>query len=196
MSFPAGHGDRAVPADGGLERLCGSAETAEKAQQVWDDLMDKKRLDLSGQHLSDAEVTSIFKGLYLLARTTGYQTERMKPLPITEIDCSGNDLTAKGIDEVVQFVRTAGANASIVDLSDNKLDDNAAPELARLVKNYSSFSNETQNLLGTLLLSGNEIGKEGATKLIQYAHWSAFLRYSPKILLSLRYYPKILLSLS
>lgn len=171
MSYPAGHGDRSVPADGGLERLCGSLEMAEKAQKVWDDLMEKKRIDLSGQRLSDTEISSVFKGLHLLARTTGYQTERMKPLPITEIDCSGNDITAKGIDDVVQFIRTAGANATVVDLSNNKLDDEAAPELARLVKNYSSFSHETQNLLGTLLLNGNDLGKDGATKLIQYAHW-------------------------
>ena len=44
----------------------------------------------------------------------------------------------------------------MVDLSDNRLDDAATNELARLVKNYNSFA--SQKLLGELLLNGNEIG--------------------------------------
>ena len=196
-----------------LARLCGGEEMAERVKKLWEDLMEKKRLDVSKQRLSDTEVGMLLKGLYSMARTTGFQTERMKPLPITELDFSGNELTAKGIDEVVQFARTAGANATLVDLSDNRLNDAASNELARLVKNYkcapsprhhpatttplgrrpldrtsppaqqqrtvphctlplpavarSSFA--SQKLLGELLLNGNEIGKTGATKLIQYA---------------------------
>jgi len=119
-----------------LARLCGSEEMAERVKKLWADLMEKKRLDVSKQRLSDTEVGMLLKGLYSMARTTGFQTERMKPLPITELDFSGNELTAKGIDEVVQFARTAGANATLVDLSDNRLDDAATNELARLVKNY------------------------------------------------------------
>ena len=119
-----------------LARLCGSEEMAERVKKLWEDLMEKKRLDVSKQRLSDTEVGMLLKGLYSMARTTGFQTERMKPLPITELDFSGNELTAKGIDEVVQFARTAGANATLVDLSDNRLDDAATNELARLVKNY------------------------------------------------------------
>ena len=119
-----------------LTRLVGSEDMAERVTKLWEDLIEKKRLDVSKQKLSDTEVGLLLKGLYSMARTTGFQTERMKPLPITELDFSGNELTAKGIDEVVQFARTAGANATLVDLSDNRLDDQATNELARLVKNY------------------------------------------------------------
>ena len=59
-------------------------------------------------------------------------------------------------EALLEFARTAGANASLVDLSDNRLDDAATNELARLVKNYNSFA--SQKLLGELLLNGNEIG--------------------------------------
>ena len=148
--------DMSAKANEDLARLCGSEEMASRVKKLWEDLMDKKRLDVSKEKLSDTEIGMLLKGLYSMARTTGFQTERMKPLPITELDFSGNELTAKGIDEVVQFVRTAGANASLVDLSDNRLDDAATNELARLVKNYNSFA--SQKLLGELLLNGNEIG--------------------------------------
>ena len=128
--------DMSAKANEDLARLCGSEEMASRVKKLWEDLMDKKRLDVSKEKLSDTEIGMVLKGLYSMARTTGFQTERMKPLPITELDFSGNELTAKGIDEVVQFARTAGANASLVDLSDNRLDDAATNELARLVKNY------------------------------------------------------------
>jgi len=82
---------------------------------------------------------------------------------------SGNELTHKGIGDVVQFARTQGSDATLIDLSDNRLDDEAASELARLVKNYSSIA--THSFIHQLLLSGNNLGKNGATKLIQYAHW-------------------------
>ena len=148
--------DMPAKANEDLARLCGSEEMASRVKKLWEDLMDKKRLDVSKEKLSDTEIGMVLKGLYSMARTTGFQTERMKPLPITELDFSGNELTAKGIDEVVQFARTAGANASLVDLSDNRLDDAATNELARLVKNYNSFA--SQKLLGELMLNGNEIG--------------------------------------
>ena len=128
--------DMSAKANEDLARLCGSEEMASRVKKLWEELMDKKRLDVSKEKLSDTEIGMLLKGLYSMARTTGFQTERMKPLPITELDFSGNELTAKGIDEVVQFARTAGANASLVDLSDNRLDDAATNELARLVKNY------------------------------------------------------------
>ena len=76
-----------------------SAKANEDLARLWADLMEKKRLDVSKQRLSDTEVGMLLKGLYSMARTTGFQTERMKPLPITELDFSGNELTAKGIDE-------------------------------------------------------------------------------------------------
>ena len=47
--------------------------------------------------------------------------------------------------------------------------DKAASELSRLVKVYGNSG--SNNLLGTLLLNGNDLGAEAATKLIQYAHW-------------------------
>jgi len=84
--------------------------------------------------------------------------------------CAGNQITGAGIGDVVQFARTQGCDATLVDLSKNLLDDDAAlNELTRLVKNYGTFG--SQNFLRELLLSSNNIGKAGATKLVQYAHW-------------------------
>ena len=101
---------------------------------------------------------------------TGYISERMKPFPLTELDFSGNEITRKGIADVVQFARTQGADATLVDLSRNRLDDEAAStELTRLVKNYSSFA--SQQFVTELLVSSNKIGRAGASKLISYAHW-------------------------
>ena len=57
---------------------------ADRVKQLWEELMEKNRLDVSKQRLTDAEVGFMLKGLYSMARTTGYQTERMKPLPITD----------------------------------------------------------------------------------------------------------------
>ena len=84
--------------------------------------------------------------------------------------CAGNQITGAGIGNVVQFARTQGCDATLVDPSKNLLNDDAAlNELTRLVKNYGTFG--TNNFLRELLLSSNKIGKAGATKLIQYAHW-------------------------
>ena len=75
-----------------------------------------------------------------------------------------------GIGDVVQFARTQGCEATLIDLSKNNLNDAAAQsELTRLVKNYGSFA--SQSFISELLLSGNKICKTGAQKLIQYAHW-------------------------
>eukprot|EP00325_Prymnesiales_sp_UTEX-LB-985_P004080 CAMPEP_0174706558 /NCGR_PEP_ID=MMETSP1094-20130205/9362_1 /TAXON_ID=156173 /ORGANISM="Chrysochromulina brevifilum, Strain UTEX LB 985" /LENGTH=186 /DNA_ID=CAMNT_0015904831 /DNA_START=44 /DNA_END=601 /DNA_ORIENTATION=- len=105
-----------------------------------------------------------------MSKITGFSTERTKPFPLTELDFSRNEITKVGIGAVVQFARTQGSDATLVDLSKNKLDDDAATdEVTRLVKNYSSFAANT--FISTLLLSGNSIGRVGATKLIQYAHW-------------------------
>merc|ERR1719247_506902 len=79
-------------------------------------------------------------------------------------------MTKAGAGEVVQFARTHGCEARLLDLSSNNLDDDAAlSELTRLVKNYSTFA--SQNFLSDLLLASNNIGKTGAARLIQYAHW-------------------------
>ena len=60
----------------------------------------------------------------------------------------------------MQFARTQGSDATLVDLSKNKLDDRAATEeVTRLVKNYSSFA--ANAFISTLLLSGNNIGRAG-----------------------------------
>ena len=56
-----------------------------------------------------------------MAKMTGFQTERTKPFPITELDFSGNLITSEGIGAVVQFARTQGMDATVVDLSKNKL---------------------------------------------------------------------------
>ena len=96
-----------------------------------------------------------------MAKTTGFQTERTKPFPITELDFSRNEIGSEGISAVVQFARTQGSDATVVNLSKNRLDDAAATEeVTRLVKNYSSFS--SNSFISTLLLRGNNIGKAGA----------------------------------
>jgi uncharacterized membrane protein YgcG len=105
-----------------------------------------------------------------MAKTSGFQTERTKAFPVTELDFSRNEITAEGIGAVVQFARTQGSDATAVDLSRNKLNDQAATdEVTRLVKSYSSFA--ANAFISKLVLSGNAIGRAGATKLIQYAHW-------------------------
>ena len=91
-----------------------------------------------------------------MSKTTGFQTERTKPFPITELDFSDNEISAEGIGAVVQFARTQGADATHVDLSKNKINDQAATEeVTRLVKNYSTFA--SNSFISTLLLSGNTI---------------------------------------
>ena len=98
-----------------------------------------------------------------MSKTTGFQTERTKPFPITELDFSKNEITGEGIGAVVQFARTQGSDATLVDLSKNKLDDDAATsEVTRLVKNYSAFA--ANSFISTLLLSGNNIGRAGAPR--------------------------------
>ena len=52
-----------------------------------------------------------------MAKMTGFQTERTKPFPITELDFSGNLITSEGIGAVVQFARTQGMDATVVDTS-------------------------------------------------------------------------------
>ena len=95
-----------------------------------------------------------------MSKTTGFQTERTKPFPITSLDFSDNDITGEGIGQVVQFARTQGSDATSIDLSKNRLDDAAATdEVTRLVKNYSSFA--ANAFISTLVLSGNDIGKAG-----------------------------------
>ena len=84
-----------------------------------------------------------------ISKTSGYQTERTKPFPLTEIDLSGNELTVAGIGDVVQFARTQGCEATLIDLSKNNLNDAAAQsELTRLVKNYGSTYTSDELLYG------------------------------------------------
>ena len=98
-----------------------------------------------------------------MSKTTGFATERTKPFPVSELDFSGNEITGVGIGAVVQFARTQGSDATLVDLSKNKLDDKAATEeVTRLVKNYSSFA--ANAFISTLLLSGNNIGRAGESR--------------------------------
>ena len=107
-----------------------------------------------------------------ISKITGFATERTKPFPITEIDFSRNEITGEGIGAVVQFARTQGADASIVDLSHNKIDDqSASDEVTRLVKVYSSFA--ANAFISTLLLSGNSIGREGAHQQVSRQSCSA-----------------------
>ena len=49
-----------------------------------------------------------------MSKTTGFQTERTKPFPITELDFSKNEITGEGIGAVVQFARTQGSDATLV----------------------------------------------------------------------------------
>jgi len=68
----------------------------------------------------------------------------------------------------------------MVDLSHCQLDDVAATdELSRLVKNSGTWRGSS-SFLNKLKLRGNQIGKNGASKLIQYAHWARVGYAAPK----------------
>ena len=47
-----------------------------------------------------------------MSKTTGFQTERTKPFPLTEIDFSSNEITGEGVGDIVQFARTQGSDAT------------------------------------------------------------------------------------
>ena len=114
-----------------------------------------------------------------MSKTTGFQTERTKPFPITELDFSRNQISGEGIGAVVQFARTQGSDATLVDLSKNKLDDQAAcEEVTRLVKNYSSFA--ANAFISTLLLSGNNIGRAGGRRTRRTHRTHRASRLSPR----------------
>ena len=133
-----------------LVKTCGSESMVDRVKSTWNDMISKNRLDLSGQRLADDGVQKLLKGLHLYSRLKNFQADnRTKPFPLHELDFSGNELTKAGIADVVQFARTQGADATLIDLSNNELDDEACmSELTRLVKNYSSFA--AQALPGTI----------------------------------------------
>uniref|UniRef100_A0A7S4BI96 Uncharacterized protein n=1 Tax=Chrysotila carterae TaxID=13221 RepID=A0A7S4BI96_CHRCT len=77
-----------------LVKICGGEDMAARVERVWEEMMEKKRIDLSGQRMTDEDFGFLLKGLHMFSRTSGYQTERIKPFPITELDFSGAPLPA------------------------------------------------------------------------------------------------------
>jgi hypothetical protein len=50
-----------------LLAVCGSDSMVERVKSLWDDIMTKKRLDVSGQGLTDDAVGRLLKGLHMCA---------------------------------------------------------------------------------------------------------------------------------
>ena len=54
-----------------LVQVCGGGEHGEamaaRVKLFWDDMMEKKRLDVSGQNLNDDDVKFLLKGLHMCA---------------------------------------------------------------------------------------------------------------------------------
>lgn len=72
-----------------LVQVCGGEDMADKVKKLWDEMQEKKRLDVSDQRLNDDAIQRMIKGLHMISKTSGYQTERTKPFPVTELDFSG-----------------------------------------------------------------------------------------------------------
>ena len=50
-----------------LVAVCGSEEMAEKVKALWEDIKEKKKLDVHGQGLTDESVGKMLKGLHMCA---------------------------------------------------------------------------------------------------------------------------------
>lgn len=50
-----------------LRQVCGGEEMAERVRVLWEDMLEKKRLDVSNQNLTDADVHNLLKGLHMCA---------------------------------------------------------------------------------------------------------------------------------
>ena len=48
-----------------LQQVCGGLEAAERVKTLWEDMMQKKRLDCSGLNLTDDDVSKLLKGLHM-----------------------------------------------------------------------------------------------------------------------------------
>ena len=48
-----------------LLAVCGSESMVDRVRSTWDDIIEKKRLDVSDQHLNDEEITRLLKGLHM-----------------------------------------------------------------------------------------------------------------------------------
>eukprot|EP00315_Gephyrocapsa_oceanica_P041425 CAMPEP_0185475052 /NCGR_PEP_ID=MMETSP1366-20130426/2336_1 /TAXON_ID=38817 /ORGANISM="Gephyrocapsa oceanica, Strain RCC1303" /LENGTH=275 /DNA_ID=CAMNT_0028081951 /DNA_START=19 /DNA_END=843 /DNA_ORIENTATION=+ len=153
-----------------LKKVAG--DLSELALKIWTSMEETKALDASDNGLDDDMVRRLINGLHTIAKQTGYLTERLRPFPCESISFARNPISRAGCGEVVQLARTHGCNAASVDLSKCRLDDTAATEeLSRLVKNSGTWRGAS-TFLTELRLDGNNIGKAGASKLIQYAHWA------------------------
>ena len=54
--------------EGALLAVCGSETMVKQVKDLWDDIMEKKKLDVSGQGLNDDAVGRLLKGLHMCAR--------------------------------------------------------------------------------------------------------------------------------
>ena len=50
-----------------LLQVCGTEDMVERVRKLWDDMMEKKRLDVADQGLTDDGITRLLKGLHMCA---------------------------------------------------------------------------------------------------------------------------------
>ena len=48
-----------------LSKICGGDSMSAKAQELWDEMLNKGRLDISKGRYNDEEVTNLLKGLHM-----------------------------------------------------------------------------------------------------------------------------------
>ena len=51
--------------EGALVAVCGGEAMAERVKQLWDEINEKKRLDVSNHNYTDDEVLRLLKGLHM-----------------------------------------------------------------------------------------------------------------------------------
>lgn len=59
--------DEVTTDDDALQQVCGGLDMVEKVRALWDEIIEKKRLDVSNQGLTDDSLTKLLKGLHMCA---------------------------------------------------------------------------------------------------------------------------------
>ena len=60
--------------EGALLAVCGSDSLVEQVKQLWTDINEKNKLDVSGRGLNDDAIVKVLKGLHMCASTTEART--------------------------------------------------------------------------------------------------------------------------
>ena len=64
--------------DQALLAVCGSESMVTQVKTLWEEMMEKKRMDVSGQGLTDDAVTRLLKGLHMCAWPSASSLERSR----------------------------------------------------------------------------------------------------------------------